>query len=229
MLQKALKYLIASIIITIVSAYYMTNNSTAENKYKYLALGDSYTIGESVDEKERFPVQLVNKLRGDKIDISDPLIIAKTGWTTDELMAAIKEKNVKDTFDIVTLLIGVNNQYRGKSSEEYRGELKQLFDIAINYAGGKKEHVFVISIPDWGVTPFAEGRERKKIAAEIDEYNRVKKEETDKAGIKYYDITGISRENDPALVAGDGLHPSGKQYGKWVEKFYADVKNALSN
>src|SRR5690349_23200377 len=110
MLQMALKYFVAAIIITIVSAYYMTNNSTIENKYKYLALGDSYTIGESVDEKERFPVQLVNRLRDDKIDISDPLIIAKTGWTTDELMAAIKEKNVKDTFNIVTLLIGVNNQ-----------------------------------------------------------------------------------------------------------------------
>lgn len=207
----------------------MTNNSATENKYTYLALGDSYTIGESVDEKERFPVQLVYKLRGDKVDISDPLIIAKTGWTTEELMAAIKEKNVKDTFNIVTLLIGVNNQYRGKSSEEYRGELKQLLDIALSYAGGKKEHVFVISIPDWGVTPFAEGRDRNKIASEIDEYNRVKKEETEKAGIRYYDITGISREPDPVLVAGDGLHPSGKQYARWVEKFYSDVKNVLSN
>lgn len=229
MLQRALKYLVAATIITIASAYYMTNNSTIENKYTYLALGDSYTIGESVDEKERFPVQLVNRLRDDKIDISDPLIIAKTGWTTDELMAAIKEKNVKDTFNIVTLLIGVNNQYRGRSSEEYRNELKQLLDIAVNYAGGKKEHVFVISIPDWGVTPFAEGRDRNKIASEIDEYNRVKKEETEKAGIRYYDITGISREPDPGLVAGDGLHPSGKQYAKWVEKLYGDVKNVLGN
>src|SRR5688572_20661569 len=103
----------------------MSDNSVSENKYKYLAIGDSYTIGESVDEKERFPVQLVNKLRDDIIDISDPLIIAKTGWTTDELMAAIKEKNVNDTFNVVTLLIGVNNQYRGRSSEEYRGELRQ--------------------------------------------------------------------------------------------------------
>jgi lysophospholipase L1-like esterase len=207
----------------------MTNNSTAENKYKYLALGDSYTIGESVDEKERFPVQIVNKLRDDKVDISDPLIIAKTGWTTDELMAAIKEKNVKDTFNVVTLLIGVNNQYRGRSSEEFRGELKQLLNIAVNYAGGNKSHVFVLSIPDWGVTPFAEGRDRNKIASEIDEYNRVKKDETEKAGIRYYDITGISREKDPSLVAGDGLHPSGKQYTKWVEKIYSDVKNVFKN
>jgi lysophospholipase L1-like esterase len=206
----------------------MIDNSVSENKYKYLAIGDSYTIGESVDEKERFPVQLVNKLRDDIIDISDPLIIAKTGWTTDELMAAIKEKNVNDTFNVVTLLIGVNNQYRGRSSEEYRGELRQLLDIAVNYAGGNKNHVFVLSIPDWGVTSFAEGRDRKKIASEIDEYNRVKKEETEKAGIRYYDITDISRENDPSLVAGDGLHPSGAQYKKWVEKIYSDVKKVFS-
>jgi len=199
----------------------------AQQKKKYLALGDSYTIGESVNENERFPVQLVSKLRGDSVDINDPVIIATTGWTTDELMAANKEKNVKDTFDVVTLLIGVNNQYRGRDVENYRGELKQLIDIAVNYAGGKKENVFVLSIPDWGVTPFAEGRDRKKISEEIDSYNRVKKEECDKAGIKYYDITEISRIKDPLLTASDGLHPSGKMYGIWVDKIYNDIKNIL--
>ena len=199
----------------------------AQQKKKYLALGDSYTIGESVNENERFPVQLVSKLRGDSVDINDPVIIATTGWTTDELMAAIKERNVKDTFDVVTLLIGVNNQYRGRDAENYRGELKQLIDIAVNYAGGKIENVFVLSIPDWGVTPFAEGRERKKISEEIDSYNRVKKEECDKAGIKYYDITEISRIKDQVLTASDGLHPSGKMYGMWVDKFYNDIKNVL--
>lgn len=199
----------------------------AQQKKKYLALGDSYTIGESVNENERFPVQLVSKLRGDSVDINDPVIIATTGWTTDELMAAIKERNVKDTFDVVTLLIGVNNQYRGRDAENYRGELKQLIDIAVNYAGGKIENVFVLSIPDWGVTPFAEGRERKKISEEIDSYNRVKKEECDKAGIKYYDITEISRIKDQVLTASDGLHPSGKMYGMWVDKIYNDIKNVL--
>lgn len=199
----------------------------AQQKKKYLALGDSYTIGESVNENERFPVQLVSKLRGDSVSINDPVIIATTGWTTDELMAANKEKNVKDTFDVVTLLIGVNNQYRGRDVENYRGELKQLIDIAVNYAGGKKENVFVLSIPDWGVTPFAEGRDRKKISEEIDSYNRVKKEECDKAGIKYYDITEISRIKDPLLTASDGLHPSGKMYGIWVDKIYNDIKNIL--
>lgn len=203
----------------------ITDNT--QPKKKYLALGDSYTIGESVSENERFPVQLANRLRSDSININDPVIIATTGWTTDELMSAIKDRNVKDTFDVVTLLIGVNNQYRGRDAENYRGELKQLLDIAVNYAGGKKENVFVLSIPDWGVTPFAEGRDRKKIAGEIDNYNRVKKEECDKAGIKYFDITEISRMSDPALTASDGLHPSGKMYGMWVDKIFNEIKNVL--
>ncbi|NOS84572.1 MAG: SGNH/GDSL hydrolase family protein [Ignavibacteria bacterium] len=198
-----------------------------KHKYTYLAIGDSYTIGEMVTENERFPVQLSARLNFDSIDITEPLIIAKTGWTTDELLAAIKEKNVKDTFSIVTLLIGVNNQYRGRSSEGYRAELKQLLDIAVKYTGGKKENVFVLSIPDWGVTPFAEGKDRGKIAAEIDEYNRVKKEECEKLGVKYYDITGISRIKDPDMIATDGLHPSGEMYKMWVDKIYSDIKTTL--
>jgi len=205
----------------------MITEKTEKHKYNYLALGDSYTIGESVGDNERFPVQLASRLSADDIDISAPVIIAKTGWTTDELLAAIKEKNVTDTFSIVTLLIGVNNQYRGRSAEEYRGELKQLIDIAVNYAGGNKEHVFVLSIPDWGVTPFAEGRERKKIASEIDEYNRVKIEECDIAGINYYDITELTRINDASLTASDGLHPSAKMYKMWVDKIYDDVKKVM--
>lgn len=205
----------------------MITEKPEKHKYNYLALGDSYTIGESVEDNERFPVHLANSLISDSIDIASPVIIAKTGWTTDELLAAIKEKNVKDTFSIVTLLIGVNNQYRGRSAEEYREELKQLIDIALNYAGGNKEHVFVLSIPDWGVTPFAEGKDRKKIAEEIDVYNKVKKEECDKAGIKYYDITEISRINDASLIAADGLHPSGKMYKMLVKKFYDDVVKVL--
>ncbi|MBE2218424.1 MAG: SGNH/GDSL hydrolase family protein [Ignavibacteria bacterium] len=205
----------------------MITETTNNHKLNYLALGDSYTIGESVAENERFPVQLVKRLTMDSIDISDPVIIAKTGWTTDELSAAIKEKNVKDTFDIVTLLIGVNNQYRGRSADEYRVELRQLIESALKFAGGKKENVFIISIPDWGVTPFAEGRERKKIAEEIDLFNKVKKEESENYGVRFYDITEISRINDPALIASDGLHPSGKMYKMWVDKIYNDVKEVL--
>ncbi|HAX48932.1 MAG TPA: SGNH/GDSL hydrolase family protein [Ignavibacteria bacterium] len=205
----------------------MISETPIKNKYTYLALGDSYTIGEMVNENERFPAQLSAMLNSDSIDIAEPLIIAKTGWTTDELLAAIKEKNVTDTFSIVTLLIGVNNQYRGRDSENYRSELKQLLEIAVKYAGGKNGNVFVLSIPDWGVTPFAEGKERGKIAAEIDEYNRVKKEECEKLGVKFYDITGISRTNDPALIASDDLHPSGKMYKMWVDKIYSDIVKIL--
>ena len=205
----------------------MIIEKTEKHRFNYIALGDSYTIGESVEDDERFPAQLVKRLSSDSLDIAEPLIIAKTGWTTDELIAAIKEKNVKDTFDIVTLLIGVNNQYRGRSAEEYRRELKQLIETALMFAGGKKERVFIISIPDWGVTPFAEGRERKKIAEDIDEFNKVKKEEAENYGIRYYDITEISRIDDPALIAPDGLHPSGKMYKMWVDKFYDDVKAVL--
>lgn len=226
-------FISAICLIILIPAYISIGEAnhynTTMNKYTYLALGDSYTIGESVEENERFPVQLTEKLKKDGIDISAPLIIAKTGWTTDELMAAISEKNVKDTFDIVTLLIGVNNQYRGRSSEQFRGELKQLIDIALNYAGGKKEKVFVLSIPDWGVTPFAEGRDRKKIAEEIDEYNKVKKEECDKAGIRFYDITDIFRNGDTPDIASDGLHPSAAHYTKWVDRIYNDVKKELKD
>lgn len=179
---------------------------------RYLALGDSYTIGESVAEEGRFPNQLAKEL-----GIAAPRIIAKTGWTTDELNAAIDAANVTGTYDLVTLLIGVNNQYRGRDAEEYRRELAALLQRAIGFAGGDAKKVVVVSIPDWGVTPFAEGRDRAKIATEIDRYNAVNREEASRAGAKYADITPISRGNDPALVAPDGLHPSAKQYGEWAK------------
>lgn len=223
---EIITFITAIALLIFLPAYFMISENS-EKKFNYLALGDSYTIGESVLESERFPVQLVKRLQADSINIEDPQIIATTGWTTDELLAAIKEKNIKDTFNIVTLLIGVNNQYRGRDAENYRGELKQLIDIAVKYAGGNKDNVFVLSIPDWGVTPFAEGKDRDKIAAEIDLYNKVKKEECEKAGIKYYDITEISRIKDQSLTASDGLHPSGKMYGLWVDKIYGDIKKLL--
>ncbi|MCC6865794.1 MAG: SGNH/GDSL hydrolase family protein [Ignavibacteria bacterium] len=223
---EIITFFAAVCIIILLPAFFMLSQKS-ENKYKYLALGDSYTIGESVEENERFPAQLVNKFKGDSLQISDPLIIAKTGWTTDELINAINICNVTDTFDIVTLLIGVNNQYRDRRPEDFRIEFKQLLKIAVNFAGGKNENVFVLSIPDWGVTPFAEGKDKKKIASEIDEYNRIKKEECINAEIKFYDITYISRLNDEALIASDGLHPSGKMYKMWIDLIYKDIKSAL--
>jgi len=183
---------------------------------RYLALGDSYTIGESVPANERFPVVLAKTLK-----LSEPEIIAETGWTTDELNAAIDAANPKGPYQLVTLLIGVNNQYRGRDAEQYRGEFVGLLKRAIGFAGGDVKKVIVVSIPDWGVTPFAEGRDRAKIASEIDRYNAVNLEEANRAGVLYVDITPISRQNDASLVAGDGLHPSGKQYLQWVKTIVA--------
>lgn len=199
-----------------------TSAESEPAKARYLALGDSYTIGESVAESERFPVQLAREL-----GLSEPAIIAKTGWTTDELSAALDAVRLAGPFDLVTLLIGVNNQYRGRDAEQYRGELAELLQRAIGFAGGDAKKVVVVSIPDWGVTPFAEGRDRAKIAAEIDSYNAVNREEAARAGARYVDITPVSRGGDRALVAGDGLHPSGKQYGEWVKLILPEARAAL--
>ncbi|MEP7324660.1 MAG: SGNH/GDSL hydrolase family protein [Gemmatimonadota bacterium] len=196
---------------------------------RMLCLGDSYTIGESVPTSQRWPVQLAARLRERGIDVADPIIIAKTGWTTDELDAAIDEANSKGRFDLVTLLIGVNNQYRGRSAEEYREQFSGLLARAIGFAGGRPDRVIVLSIPDWGVTPFAGDRDRAGIGREIDEYNRINKEETGRAGARYVDITPISREaaGHPALTAGDGLHPSGEMYRQWMDQVAPVATQAL--
>ncbi len=185
----------------------------------YLALGDSYTIGESVSEKERFPVQLSDSLKAAGIRIKTPRIIARTGWTTDELKNAIIAANIPATtpYDVVTLLIGVNNQYRGRSVEAYKPEFTDLLNMAIQFAGGKKERVFVVSIPDYAYTTFGKGN--PTISKQIDEYNAANEAITKNRGVTYINITPISREGlkDPSLVASDGLHPSGKQYSRWVQ------------
>jgi lysophospholipase L1-like esterase len=186
---------------------------------RILCLGDSYTIGESVPVAERWPVQLAEVLRERGMDVADPVIIAKTGWTTDELSEAIDEADPQGPFDLVTLLIGVNNQYRGRSAEEYRRQFHGLLARAIGFAGGRAGRVIVLSIPDWGVTPYAADRDRQQISREIDAFNAINREETGKAGARYVDITPISREavSQPALIAEDGLHPSGGMYRRWVE------------
>ena len=197
--------------------------------YSYLALGDSYTIGEQVPMEESFPYQTTHLLRKQHIDVADPVIIATTGWTTDELAASIREHNIQETFSFVTLLIGVNNQYRHRSVDNYKQEYVQLLDQAIGFAKGHADHVFVLSIPDWGVTPFAEGRDRKQIAHEIDEYNAACKAITLDHKCQYLDITGSTRENahDASYTAGDGLHPSGKEYGVWAERLVPMIVKTL--
>ncbi|MBK8565405.1 MAG: SGNH/GDSL hydrolase family protein [Saprospiraceae bacterium] len=195
----------------------------------YLALGDSYTIGQSVKEEERYPVQLAEKLRPLGHDINHVRIIAKTGWTTDELAAGIASSNLTtdSTYDLVSLLIGVNNQYRSRPVESYKPEFTELLNQAIAFAGGRKERVFVVSIPDYAYTPFGNGR--TDISEGIDAYNAANREISEGMGIRYFDITPTSRQglDDPTLVASDGLHPSGKQYAIWVNGMVEGVKDML--
>jgi len=202
---------------------------SATKNFSYIALGDSYTVGQSVPQNESFPYLLYSSLKADNWSTSSLKVIARTGWTTDELQRAITSENLTSKYDIVTILIGVNNQYRGYSIENYRKEFAELLTTAISFAGGRKQSVFVLSIPDWGVTPYAASLDRSKIAAEIDAFNSVNKEETIKQGVSYLDITSISRNalNDPSLIANDGLHPSGKMYNLWIEQLAPLVKKSL--
>ena len=195
---------------------------------RYLALGDSYTIGESVPEGERWPNQLAELLEAEGVPVN-VTIIARTGWTTDELWQGIQGTEIQPPYDLVSLLIGVNNQYRGYDVTEYREQFVFLLNKSIEYAGGKSNRVIVLSIPDWGVTPFASGRDREQIAKHIDEFNAVNREESEKAGVHYIDVTPISRQavEDAALVAPDGLHPSGKMYTMWAEKVLPVALEAL--
>jgi lysophospholipase L1-like esterase len=196
---------------------------------RYLALGDSYTCGESVDGSDRYPVQLVKRLRAAGITVADPRIIAVTGWTTDELMRGMDQEQPQGPYALVSLLIGVNNQFRGRSQDEYRTQFVTLLKRAIDLAGGKASRVVVLSIPDWGVTPFAEGRDRAKIGGEIDQFNAIAQQETLKLGAAFVDITGISRRatQSPDLIANDGLHPSGKMYGLWVDAALPVARKAM--
>ena len=187
---------------------------------QFLALGDSYTIGESVAPEERWPVQLGALLRAEGLDVGDPTLIATTEWTTDELSAAIDRANPQGAFNLVSLLIGVNNQYRGRGQDEYREQFAALLQRAIGFAGGNPARVLVLSIPDWGVTPFAARLERDPaaVAADIDAFNAINRAETERPGAHYVDVTPFSREaaHDPSLLADDGLHPSGRMYAEWA-------------
>jgi lysophospholipase L1-like esterase len=217
---KLFHLFVLGIFLTLASCQKKTIPIKAENSVSYLALGDSYTIGESVETDKRWPVQLAQKLTNDGFKINEPTIVAKTGWTTDELNSAIDKANLNDEYDLVSLLIGVNNQYRGKPVGEFKPEFSALIDRAIGFAGGDIKKVFVVSIPDYGVTPFAKSRNPMKISFEIDEYNEASKVICEQKGVTYIDITPISREatNKPNYVASDGLHPSGDMYTAWVNK-----------
>ena len=186
----------------------------------YLALGDSYTIGELVPLHESFPYQTVQLLRNKGVAIQAPEIVAKTGWTTDELNEQILHTRFLPKYDLVTLLIGVNNQYRGRHWYEFKLEFMNLLQKAIGFAGGDPNKVFVLSIPDWGVTPFAKGREVAVIAAEIDKYNEQCKFVSADMKCNYIDITNSQRADgsNADFLATDLLHPNGKEYAKWAEQ-----------
>jgi len=196
---------------------------------RYLALGDSYTIGESVQESQRWPNVLAERLRRRGANIGDVQIIATTGWTTDELSVGIDAAKPQGPFGMVSLLIGVNNQYRGRSVEAFRPEFVALLDRAIGFAGGDPKRVFVVSIPDWGVMPFAADRDRVKIASEIDAFNVVCRAESSSKDVKYIDVTPITRgaATQPSLIADDGLHPSAEQYRRWAEAIDAALRPPL--
>lgn len=191
---------------------------TSQITYSFLALGDSYTIGEMVKPEDNFPNQVTTLLRQKGLTVNDPEIIAKTGWTTDELADAIKTANPTNHYDFVSLLIGVNNQYRGRDIGEYAIQFESLLKQAIYFARTDASKVVVISIPDWGITPYAAGRDKNEIARQIDAFNEVNKSVALKYKVKYIDITPGSRQasEDTSLLADDELHPSGKEYRKWA-------------
>ncbi|APP75282.1 SGNH/GDSL hydrolase family protein [Xanthomonas vesicatoria] len=198
---------------------------------RYLALGDSYTIGEGVASEQRWPVQLADGLRAYGWNVAPPQIVATTGWTTDELQAGIDTAAPQGPFELVSLLIGVNNQYRGRSLDEYRTQFDALLQRAIAFAGGHAARVVVLSIPDWGLTPFAraQGGDAALITAQIDAFNSVAADRCAVHAVRFVDITAISRDGGDAvdMLVDDGLHPSGAMYARWTTVALPAARDAL--
>lgn len=206
----------------------MSTPTRAADPLRHLALGDSYTIGEGVPEDARWPMQLARQLRTEGMALAPPRIIATTGWTTDELSAGIDEAQLTPAYDLVTLLIGVNNQYRGRGADDYIGEFRQLLARAVALAGNRPERVVVVSIPDWGVTRFARehGHDAAAIGAALDRFNALARTATEAAGTAFVDITDLSRTH-PDELADDGLHPDARHYARWAERIAPAARRAL--
>ena len=198
---------------------------------RFLALGDSYTIGEDVDPQGRWPDQLAAALRKSGSAVAAPEIVARTGWTTDELSAAMDKHVFDPPYDLVTLLIGVNNQYRGRDLDNYRAEFRALLQRAIVLAGDRPQRVVVVSIPDWGVTRFGRhsGRDPATVAHELDLYNAANAEIAATLQVRYADVTPASRNGgDHAdMLVGDGLHPSAAMYARWLVTIEPQARAAL--
>jgi lysophospholipase L1-like esterase len=216
-------------LLCICHFHYSHSQAMSSKTYTYLALGDSYTIGEQVAARDNFPHQTVALLAKDNFSFQQPVIVAKTGWTTDELQVGIALAGLDKKYDFVSLLIGVNNQYRGRDKAEYAQQFEKLLRQSIQFAGNIPEHVFVLSIPDWGVTPFAEGRDRNQIADEIDAFNSINKDLASKYNVHYIDITPGTRQayNDLSLLAEDQLHPSGKEYSSWAQELARAIRKQV--
>lgn len=197
---------------------------------RYLALGDSYTIGEGVPADARYPEQLALALQAAGHQLDPPQVIAKTGWTTAELQQGITQAVPTGPFDLVSLLIGVNNQYRGQAIDIFESEFSQLLDQAIVFAGDQSNRVFVFSIPDYAFTPFGQQRPNPDgISIDLDAYNALKQQITESKGVVFFNITPISREGleKPELVAADMLHPSGLQYQAWIDQYLEQIQDLL--
>jgi lysophospholipase L1-like esterase len=206
-----------------------TIDTTNHSQYSFLALGDSYTIGQSVTEQERFPAQTVARLEQTGKRFSAIQYIATTGWTTIDLATAIANAHLTSKYSVVTLLIGVNDQYQGLDADGYRKRFAQLLSTSISFTSDA-QHVFVLSIPDYSVTPFASHTgDTARIRTQIDQFNSINKEIAVANNVNYIDITPSTRLalNDPSLIANDGLHPSGKLYGKWVDLMFPVMNDVL--
>jgi len=196
----------------------------------FLALGDSYTVGQGVDASQSFPVQTKFLLQASGLNVEQPQIVATTGWTTTNLLNAIQAGNFNPPYDIVTLLAGVNDQFQTRDTTGYRDRFDQLITKSVMFAGGRPDHVFILSIPDYSVTPFASGYDTVRIRIQIDQFNQINKEQAMLRGCKYLDITASSREAryDPSLLAPDGLHPSGKEYAKWAARLAPLIRTVVN-
>lgn len=202
-----------------------------QKSLRYLALGDSYTIGEMVSPDCRWPYLLVERLKSRNITTDQPVVLAKTGWTTRDLINALDEAEIKIPLDLVSLLIGVNNQYQNLDLQNYQSEFSHLLHRAISFTNKGAQQVIVLSIPDWSVTPFANGKDKGKISALIDQFNEVNMVESQKANVHYFDITTISRQmgDDPTYLSEDYLHPSGKMYTLWVDLIFPKIYQLLNH
>lgn len=222
------RHFIVSLLLTLIvicacGTFSKSNRRMGEKKY--LALGDSYTIGESVSEIDRFPEQLVVALNENGASFQRPEIIARTGWRTDQLIQAMEQADLQGKYDLVTILIGVNNEFQGRSSATFESELRTICKAAIRLAGGK-QHVYLLSIPDYGFTPFGK-RRQAEISTRIDEFNAIVQSISVELQLKFIDVTAISRLGleQKELIADDGLHPSGKMHAKWVKELMKQMND----